>query len=51
MINYYFRLILMLTSFSIAFLGVVILFNFDPVTGMLMSVGGVVLTLRTVGGI
>jgi hypothetical protein len=51
MINYYFRLFLMLTSFTIAFLGVVILFNFDPVTGMLMSVGGIVLSLKTIGGV
>jgi uncharacterized membrane protein len=42
------HLFIMLISFSIAFLGVIILFNIDPLTGGLMATGGVVLFLKSI---
>jgi len=43
------HLIIVLISFTLAFLGVVILFNFDPLIGFLMASGGIILSLRTIG--
>ena len=43
------HIFLILISFTIAFLGVVILFNFDVLTGLTLSILGIVLTLRTIG--
>jgi len=40
-------IILIVISFIIAFLGVIILFAVDPWTGLILSVGGVVLSIRT----
>jgi uncharacterized membrane protein len=42
------HLFIMLISFSIAFLGVIILFNIDALTGGLMATGGVVLFLKSI---
>jgi uncharacterized membrane protein len=42
------HLFIMLISFSIAFLGVIILFNIDALTGSLMATSGVVLFLRSI---
>tara|TARA_R100001126_G_scaffold63720_1_gene36455 strand:- start:147 stop:296 length:150 start_codon:yes stop_codon:yes gene_type:complete len=41
------HIFLILISFAIAFLGVVILFNIDAVTGGLMATGGIVLALKS----
>ena len=40
-------IILIVISFIIAFLGVIILFAVDPWTGFGLSVGGVILSIRT----
>ena len=40
-------IILIVISFIIAFLGVIILFAVDPWTGLILSVGGVILSIRT----
>ena len=45
----FFHIILICISFSIAFLGVVILFNFDALTGFTLSALGIILSLRTIG--
>ena len=37
---------LILISFTIAFLGVIILFSFDVMTGFILSLGGITLSLR-----
>ena len=41
------HIILIVISFSIAFLGVIILFAVDPWTGLILSVGGIILSIRT----
>ena len=38
---------LILISFTIAFLGVIVLFTIDPWTGLILSVGGLILSIRT----
>ncbi len=43
----FFHIVLICISFAIAFLGVVILFNLDVLTGLTLSTLGIVLTLRT----
>tara|TARA_R110002072_G_scaffold69764_1_gene169226 strand:+ start:109 stop:261 length:153 start_codon:yes stop_codon:yes gene_type:complete len=40
-------IILILISFTIAFLGVIVLFTVDPWTGFGLSVGGIILSIRT----
>ena len=40
-------IILILISFTIAFLGVIVLFTIDPWTGLALSVGGIILSIRT----
>jgi len=40
-------IILILISFTIAFLGVIVLFTVDPWTGLALSVGGIILSIRT----
>jgi len=40
-------IILIIVSFTIAFLGVIVLFTVDPWTGLILSVGGVILSIRT----
>jgi hypothetical protein len=40
------HIFLILISFTIAFLGVIILFSFDAWTGFLLSLGGITLSLR-----
>jgi uncharacterized membrane protein len=40
---------LILISFTIAFLGVIVLFTIDPWTGFILSTGGIILSLRTIG--
>jgi hypothetical protein len=42
------HLFIMLISFSIAFLGVIILFNIDALTGGLLATGGVSLFLKSI---
>ena len=41
------HIFLIVISFAIAFLGVIILFTVDPWTGLALSVGGVILSIRT----
>ena len=41
-------IILIVISFIIAFLGVIILFTVDPWTGLILSMGGVILSIRTI---
>jgi len=41
------HIILIVISFSIAFLGVIVLFTVDPWTGLILSVGGIILSIRT----
>ena len=40
-------LIALLSSFVMAFLGVVLMVHLDPLTGVLLSIAGVVCMLRT----
>ena len=40
-------IILIVISFIIAFLGVIILFTVDPWTGLILSMGGIILSIRT----
>jgi len=40
-----------IASFTIAFLGVVILFNVDPLLGFVLASGGILLSIRTIGRI
>ena len=40
-------IILIVISFMIAFLGVIILFAVDPWTGLILSTGGIILSIRT----
>jgi uncharacterized membrane protein len=42
-------IILILISFTIAFLGVIVLFTIDPWTGLALSMGGIILSIRTIG--
>ena len=43
-----FHIILIWVSFTIAFLGIVILFSIDVWTGFTLSILGIILTLRTI---
>ena len=40
-------IILIVISFMIAFLGVIVLFTVDPWTGLILSMGGLILSIRT----
>ena len=42
-------IILIIVSFTIAFLGVIVLFTVDPWTGLALSMGGLILSIRTIG--
>ena len=42
-------IILILISFMIAFFGVIVLFTIDPWTGLILSMGGIILSIRTIG--
>ena len=39
-------IILIVISFMIAFLGVIVLFTVDPWTGLALSMGGIILSIR-----
>jgi len=41
------HIFLILISFSIAFLGVVVLFSIDAFTGGILATGGIVLTIKS----
>ena len=41
-------IILILISFMIAFFGVIVLFTVDPWTGLILSMGGLLLSIRTI---
>ena len=41
------HIILILISFMIAFFGVIVLFTVDPWTGLTLSMGGLILSIRT----
>jgi uncharacterized membrane protein len=41
-------IILIIVSFTIAFLGVIVLFTVDPWTGLALSTGGLILSIRTI---
>ena len=43
----FFHILLIIVSFIIAFLGVIVLFTVDPWTGFGLSVGGLILSIRT----
>ena len=40
-------IILIVISFMIAFLGVIVLFTVDQWTGLILSMGGLILSIRT----
>lgn len=42
-------ILLIIVSFTIAFLGVIVLFTVDPWTGLTLSMGGLILSIRTIG--
>ena len=41
-------IILILISFMIAFFGVIVLFTVDPWAGLILSMGGLILSIRTI---
>ena len=41
-------IILILISFMIAFVGVIVLFTVDPWAGLILSMGGIILSIRTI---
>ena len=41
-------IILIIVSFTIAFLGVIVLFTVDPWTGLALSVAGLTLVIKTI---
>ncbi len=41
-------IILIIVSFTIAFLGVIVLFTVDAWTGFILSTGGILLSIRTI---
>ncbi len=41
-------IILIVISFMIAFFGVIVLFTVDPWTGLILSMGGLLLSIRTI---
>jgi len=43
----FFHILLIIVSFTIAFFGVIVLFTVDPWTGFGLSVGGIILSIRT----
>jgi hypothetical protein len=43
----FFYILLILISFMIAFFGVIVLFTVDPWTGLILSTGGILLSIRT----
>jgi len=43
----FFHILLIIVSFTIAFLGVIVLFTIDPWTGLILSMGGLLLSIRT----
>jgi len=43
----FFHILLIIVSFTIAFLGVIVLFTVDPWTGLALSMGGLILSIRT----
>lgn len=45
-LNFYFCLVLMLTSFGIAFIGVIIMFSFDVMLGTILAIAGIGLALK-----
>ena len=47
--NIFLAILLILSSFTIAFLGVVILFSIDVWIGLTLSTVGILLSLRTIG--
>jgi len=44
----FFHILLIIVSFTIAFLGVIVLFTVDPWTGFILSTGGILLSIRTI---
>ena len=42
------HIFLILISFSIAFFGVIVLFTVDPWVGLTLSVGGIVLAIKSI---
>ena len=44
----FFYILLILISFMIAFFGVIVLFTVDPWTGLILSMGGLILSIRTI---
>jgi hypothetical protein len=44
-------IILIIVTFTIAFLGVIVLFTIDPWTGLILSTGGLLLSIRTIARI
>jgi uncharacterized membrane protein len=44
----FFHILLIIVSFTIAFLGVIVLFTVDPWTGLALSMGGLILSIRTI---
>jgi len=44
----FFHILLIIVSFTIAFLGVIVLFTVDPWTGLILSMGGLILSIRTI---
>ena len=45
----FFHILLIMVSFTVAFLGVVILFSVDVWLGFTLATLGIILTLRTIG--
>jgi|TARA_R100001244_G_C5145672_1_gene128752 hypothetical protein len=47
-LNFYFCLVLMLTSFGLAFMGVIIMFSTDVMLGTILAIAGIGMALKIV---
>jgi len=47
-LNFYFCLILMLTSFGLAFMGVIIMFSTNVMLGTILAIAGIGMALKVI---
>jgi len=47
-LNFYFCLVLMLTSFGLAFIGVIIMFSTNVMLGTILAIAGIGMALKVV---
>ena len=47
-LNFYFCIVLMLTSFGLAFIGVIIMFSVDVMLGTILAIAGIGMSLKII---